>query len=430
MKTAHITRMTLTAVLAVLMIGGSVWARDYYVATDGNDKNPGTLEKPLKNPVAAAAKLQPGDSLVFRAGTYRCSSSMHIALAPSRSGEKGKPITFRTHNNEHVRIDTVKKEHGVSNNGYSWIVFDGFEIFNGVMNMRFGRGSGGYGSHITVRNCLLRNSGREANFFASDTPNITLENNIFQNASRSHGVYLAKNCHNAVIRNNTSINNRGNSGMQLRGGVKNMVVERNILSGNAQGFSLSAGVFNSTFRNNVIYNNGFKGPRGSGWREIIFDPAGDNLIENNTFVNTMPNGHTIMNLVRSKPGSKNTIFRNNIFVAKGKPLFTLEGFEGFVFENNLLYNIGGGQQVNGKGKLVDFAKANGLKESGTITADPKFADLAKGDLRLAEGSPAIDAGAETESEAKVEGKARDIGAYEFGSDMVIGAQLPWKPQQK
>jgi len=104
----------------------------------------------------------------------------------------------------------------------------------------------------------------------------------------------------------------------------------------------------------------------------------------------------------------------------------MEAHEGFVFENNLLYNVGGGGQVLGKGDLVTFAKANKLTENGTVVADPLFEDLRGSDFRLKKGSPAIDAGVETDGPVKAVGKARDIGAYEFGGDVVIGARLPWK----
>jgi parallel beta-helix repeat protein len=418
---------SITLLVTGIFAVGSLWAADFYVAPDGNDNNPGTLEKPFKDPGRAVKELMPGDTLHFRAGTYSPKVSNHISLAPVCSGEKGKPITLRNYENEHVKIVVPGLEFGLSDNGYSWIVFDGFEVVAGVRGFRFGRGMNGkYGHHITVRNCEVHSASREQGLFAQGVPFLTIENNVFRNQKRSHGMYLAAGCHNAVIRNNTCMHNRGNSAMQLRGGVTNMLVENNLFFGNAQGISLSATVKNSVIRNNVIHSNGYKGPRDSGWREIIFDPGMDILVENNTIVNLIPNNHALMNIFRVRPRSKNLTFRNNIVVCRGKPLFTLEAHEGFVFENNLLYNVGGGGQVKDKGDLVAFAKANNLTESGTIVADPLFEDLRASDFRLTKDSPAVDAGAQTEGTVKVVGKARDIGAYELGGDVVIGARLPWK----
>ena len=41
----------------------------YYVAANGSDDNSGTIDAPLQTSTAAAAKLQPGDTLIFREGT-------------------------------------------------------------------------------------------------------------------------------------------------------------------------------------------------------------------------------------------------------------------------------------------------------------------------------------------------------------------------
>ena len=419
------------------LLAGAGYAADYYVAPGGDDANPGTIEKPMKSPVKAARMLKPGDTLYFRAGTYRCKTDGIVGLAPPCDGEKDKPITLRSYNNEHVRLDVSGTDWGLTNAGYSWIVFDGFEVFgsrNNNMKLASKRGGGGTGHHVTVRNCDFHGSGRE-NVFCHSTPYLLFENCRFHDSKRSHGLYLQVGCHNPVVRNCTSENNRGNSGIQFNataeGGITNALVERCLLRGNAQGFS-QMGVIDSVFRNNVVYNDGVDGPRGSGWRELIMWTYGKNgtkcrgnLWENNTFVNTLPPGHKLNTIVRSKSGTSDITFRNNIFVVRGKPLFMLESFDGFVFENNCLYNIGGGGQVQGAGKLEAFAAAKGLKASGNVTGDPMFVDIDKGDLRLTEKSPCLNAGAKTAGGGQIEGKAPDMGAFEHGAAVRVGCKLPW-----
>jgi hypothetical protein len=52
------------------MLGG--WAEDasYYVATTGDDANPGTRSSPFRSLSKAVSVLKPGETLLVRAGTY------------------------------------------------------------------------------------------------------------------------------------------------------------------------------------------------------------------------------------------------------------------------------------------------------------------------------------------------------------------------
>jgi uncharacterized protein with FMN-binding domain len=437
-----------TALVCTLLFAVAVTtavAKDYFVAPDGNDANPGTLEKPWKNHLKAAHKLMPGDTLYFRKGTYKGRNNRIVGMAPARNGEKDKPITFKNYENEHVVIDSAAADWGTTNNGYSYIVFDGFEITGGrrAYNMKIsahhGRGGRFTGHHVTVRNCEIHHS-RNENVFCADTPHLVFENNHFHHSTRSHGLYLAAGCHDAVIRFNTSEHNRGNSGMQLNGasrdeGIQRATVVGNVLSGCAQGFSI-INVRDSVFRNNVLLNNGVAGPRGSGWREVILwtygkgkaDRASRNLLfENNTFVNLVPKGVKMGNIMQVQANTRDVTFRNNIFVIRGKGLFTFRTPpKGFVFANNCLWLVGGGKQIAEGGTLEDLCKKHNLKCEGNIVKDPMFVDMNKGDLHLKDDSPCVDAGAKTESEQKPVADGRDIGAYEVGSDYQVGCKLPWK----
>ena len=69
-----------------------------YVATDGADGNPGTLQQPLRSINAAAQLAQPGDTVFIRGGTYR------ETVRPSRSGAADAPITFTAYNGETVTV--------------------------------------------------------------------------------------------------------------------------------------------------------------------------------------------------------------------------------------------------------------------------------------------------------------------------------------
>ena len=73
----------------------------YYVATNGNDANPGTMESPFGTLNTAAAKLKAGDTLLIRGGTY------YQTMYCGASGTPGLPITIAGFPGEMAIIDGV-----------------------------------------------------------------------------------------------------------------------------------------------------------------------------------------------------------------------------------------------------------------------------------------------------------------------------------
>ena len=68
----------------------------YFVAGDGNDLNPGTIERPFKTVECALTITEAGDTILVRGGTYDCARTVHL----DKSGEPGKPIRLRAYANE------------------------------------------------------------------------------------------------------------------------------------------------------------------------------------------------------------------------------------------------------------------------------------------------------------------------------------------
>ena len=73
----------------------------YFVATNGNDTNLGTVEHPLKTVYAAIDIARPNDVIIVRAGTYYCKQPINL----DRSGEEGKPIVFKAYPGEVPILD-------------------------------------------------------------------------------------------------------------------------------------------------------------------------------------------------------------------------------------------------------------------------------------------------------------------------------------
>ena len=71
----------------------------YYVATTGNDTNPGTLAQPWRTIQRAANLMVAGDSVLIRGGTY------YQSVNPTRSGTQSDPITYTAYDTESVFVD-------------------------------------------------------------------------------------------------------------------------------------------------------------------------------------------------------------------------------------------------------------------------------------------------------------------------------------
>ncbi|RIV40643.1 right-handed parallel beta-helix repeat-containing protein [Micromonospora radicis] len=78
-----------------------------YVATNGNDGNPGTLNAPLASIQRAVDLAQPGHTIFLRAGTYAPSSNIQLL----KDGTASRPITMRNYANERVVIDGENMPH-------------------------------------------------------------------------------------------------------------------------------------------------------------------------------------------------------------------------------------------------------------------------------------------------------------------------------
>jgi parallel beta-helix repeat protein len=77
---------------------GSALATDYYVATTGDDDNPGTEALPWRTIQKAAGTMVAGDSVSIRAGMYS------ETVMPQNSGASGQEIVYKAYPNEEVII--------------------------------------------------------------------------------------------------------------------------------------------------------------------------------------------------------------------------------------------------------------------------------------------------------------------------------------
>ena len=81
----------------VLMVSRTRGA-ELYVAPNGADTNPGTLQRPFRTIQKAADIAQAGDTVRVRAGTYR------ETVRPAHSGTAGKPVVFAPYAKENAVV--------------------------------------------------------------------------------------------------------------------------------------------------------------------------------------------------------------------------------------------------------------------------------------------------------------------------------------
>jgi hypothetical protein len=102
-----------------------------YVAPNGQDSNPGTIESPLRTIQHAADMAKPGDTVYVRAGSY----CQQLAVKVSGNAQQGF-ITFRSQPGEHAVLDggcltpLAGESSMVQMTNVSFVRVQGFEIRN------------------------------------------------------------------------------------------------------------------------------------------------------------------------------------------------------------------------------------------------------------------------------------------------------------
>lgn len=358
-------------------------AADFYVATNGNDSNPGTLATPFKTLERGVRDLRPGDTLYVRGGTYKRTTDL---WDPPSGTSWDKAVTITNYQNEQVIVNPNKD-----------IVFNfkdtniQYVIMNGLIIDALGRSTAvntrENNHHIRFSNGEMRNTQNSA-MQTSKASHLQIVNMKIHD-SGDYGIY--HNGHFGLFEGNDFYDIPG-AGVHL--------------------WSSTAAVNDNLFINNRFYNTGYLkvNPRGGSWSRsaLVFGAEGGaarNIAINNIF---WGNGRGIQ-LMGSATDSK---IYNNTFYGNDATGILVQNPKNDV-RNNLSFNNGEGDSI-----IAGTTQSNNL-----LGVDPKFKNSAGGDFHLtAASTEAIDKGV-TLSEFNFDheygrrpfGSAYDIGAYEYGS---------------
>jgi pectate disaccharide-lyase len=127
-----------------------------YVATNGNDSNPGTLAEPFATIPRAISSAVPGTVISVRDGTYYYASTIRI----EHSGMSNLPIRLEAYPGEHPVINFTNQPYGAANRGIlittngNWWEFKGLEICYAGDN-----GVKVEGSHHRFEQCVFHHNG-------------------------------------------------------------------------------------------------------------------------------------------------------------------------------------------------------------------------------------------------------------------------------
>jgi uncharacterized protein YjdB len=210
-----------TAIVTVTSSGGES-RPGFYVAPSGSSGADGSVTQPwsLSHALSGAGgRIQPGDTVWLRGGTYRGRFGSTVR------GAAGRPVVIRQYPGERAIIDVADaaaNQSGFYVNG-EWTVFWGFEVTNSnttrTVSFTGNAGRAGavsnYASHTKYVNLVVHDGGvgfyTEPQYVDVEVTGCIFYNNGWQGPDRGHGhaIYLKSNTGPVVARDNVLFNQFG-----------------------------------------------------------------------------------------------------------------------------------------------------------------------------------------------------------------------------
>src|SRR5215471_612268 len=394
--------LALLAAAACLCLSSSIRANTFFVATSGNDSNPGTSAKPWLTLQHGVDAIGPGDTILVESGTYagcRIGNSGQATAVCTLMADTGATVLINAAGPDNRHNSNIEVE--LFGGTVSYWVISGFESANSLNDGIDLRGT----AFITIENCFTTGS-RLTGIFLAFCDNTLIQNNE-TSFNNEHGIYDSNSSSNTTIRANRSHDNK-NSGIHMNGDnsqqpgdglITNALVEKNIIYNNGTGGGSGIncdGVTGSTFRNNLLYNN-----LASGISLYAIDGAqgsSNDLIYNNTIVMASGSRWPI-NIPASTGGQPNPTgnqIKNNILYTPdaGHGSVTIYGpaVSGFASDYNVVVPKFSDDGDNTTITLSAWQALGYDMHSIVATPTNLFVDPANNSYQLKAGSPAIGAG--------------------------------------
>ncbi len=316
----------------------------YYVATDGDKDNPGSIDKPWGDISAAVIRLEPGDALYLRGGTYKVPS--RIRLAGKNLGNIQKWITISSYEDEKVIIDAhdYDKKSSVDNrfNGDHGGVID-------IVNSNYIRVK-----NIRVQNAHLRgiSVGSSSNIEILDNEvhntyacGIAVWDNTWPPSSKVNAYKNFKITGNKITKANTfdmipaymdreKINEPPHEAISIAGATDFEVAFNEVANCDKEGIDVKENSKNGTVHHNYVYNNA---------RQGLYADAWFGTLENVNFYNNIVYNNRGAGLAISVEGegsylNKVSFHHNLIYNSYGPGMYISRWGHDLLRENVSIYN--------------------------------------------------------------------------------------------
>ncbi|MFP4144087.1 MAG: right-handed parallel beta-helix repeat-containing protein [Phycisphaeraceae bacterium] len=428
---------------------GDAW----FVSPEGSDDNPGTFDAPWKSPAKAAAKLQPGDVLYFRGGTYRPTE----VIQPVRSGEPGAWISLvgwpgetPIINGRAVPIGDVIRTGVVHSEGNSYIRFKNLTVTTSPCEGIASKSAAHHLDFLYNTVYYTANSGIGA-WRGEDPPEST-------HHVRAIGNQLYSTCARAANQELLGRDKRGGDECLDAGGISDFEYAYNLIAyGDKESIDCKGPVRRGRIHHNYVHHTG--SIYMDSWNHDMFDLEIDHNVNHDSYggfklsteggsggrrirfhhnlaYDNLAHGLTITDFgeTRGRALKENLHITNNTFANNGGYGIFIEGMQTFdtVVRNNIavgnkLFQIGvagqdlAEQHIEIDHNLIssmeitgDIDSARVVRGEGSILGEAMFKAPEAGDFRLQPDSPAVDAGHPAERYADPDGSRNDIGAYWHG----------------
>lgn len=440
----------LIAPIFALQVG---YAANHYVATTGNDTNPGTLASPWKTIQKAVNASAAGSTVFVRGGTY----NEKVNFTKSGNAASGF-ITLQNYNNETVVVDASNIAGNSDNIFYlynkNYIRIKGLEFQNCVVpNNHDGAAIfiEGNADHIEILNCKIHDiTGDNAMGITiygtnktKSIQNLVIDGNEIYDCEPAPSEALTLNGNIRLFQiTNNKVHDVNNIGIDMIGGegtcpkAANDNARNGVCSGNevynarsVYGGGYAAGIYvdggdtiilernsvhdsdlgmeigcenkgkvatNNIIRDNIFYHNDKRGLSFGG-----YDYPNTGKVQYCKFYNNTCYMNDVLNVDEGElliEYANNCEVKNNIFYGTGNSYlmnFYFTNTSGNTFDYNCWYvNSGSTKFIYDGVQYNSFVsyKNNSGQDSHAVNSDPLFSDAANHDFHLNALSPCKDAG--------------------------------------